>query len=55
MNFNSLNTSFEFERLKREIETCTNLDALKKTTICLLSLYYTQKEFLMNKIGEGFK
>lgn len=55
MNFNSLSTSFEFEKLKREIETCTDLDALKKTTISLLSLYYVQKELLMNKIEEGLK
>lgn len=38
--------SFQQEKFKREIDSCTDIEKLKEITKLLLQSYYTQKEML---------
>lgn len=39
---------FEYERISRELDTCTNIDLLRNICKCYVKLYMKQEEVVAN-------
>lgn len=50
----SLERSFAMEKIKREIEACTNLDELRKISITLFELCEKQKQAFVAMLDQEF-
>ena len=46
LKLESINKLFEFEKISREIDTCTNIDLMKNLCKCYVKLYMKQQETL---------
>lgn len=44
MKINSVSKMFEFEKISRELDTCTNIDLLRNICKCYVKLYFKQQE-----------
>jgi hypothetical protein len=42
----NLSKIFEYEKISRELESCTNIDLLKNICRCYVKLYFKQQETL---------
>ena len=48
MTLETVSKMFEFEKISRELDTCTNIDLLKNICKCYVKLYLKQQETLSN-------
>lgn len=46
LKLDSINKLFEYEKISRELDTCTNIDLLKNLCKCYVKLYLKQQETL---------
>ena len=46
IQLDNLNKIFEYEKISRELESCTNIDLLKNICRCYVKLYLKQQETL---------
>ena len=46
LKLETINKLFEFEKLSRELDTCTNIDFMKNICKCYIKLYLKQQESL---------
>ena len=53
LKLESVSKLFEFEKISRELDTCTNIDLLRNICKCYVKLYMKQQECLKN-IDIGF-
>jgi hypothetical protein len=44
LELESINKLFEFEKISREIDTCTNIELMKNLCKCYVKLYMKQQE-----------
>lgn len=44
LKLESLDKLFEFEKISRELDTCTNIDLLRNICKCYIKLYMKQQE-----------
>jgi hypothetical protein len=44
---------FEFEKISRELDTCTDIDLMKNICKCYVKLYMKQQEVVAS-LSEGF-
>jgi hypothetical protein len=44
LNLETVSKLFEFEKISREIDSCTNIDLLKNLCKCYVKLYMKQEE-----------
>ena len=49
----SVSKLFEFEKISRELDTCTNIDILRNLCKCYVKLYMKQQETLI-ELGSPF-
>jgi hypothetical protein len=54
MKINSVSKMFEFEKISRELDTCTNIDLLRNICKCYVKLYFKQQETI-TLIGSSFQ
>lgn len=47
MKLESVSKQFEFEKISRELDTCTNIDLLRNLCRCYVKLYMKQQETLV--------
>jgi len=47
MRLESVSKQFEFEKISRELDTCTNVDMLRNLCKCYVKLYMRQQETLI--------
>jgi hypothetical protein len=47
MKLESVSKQFEFEKISRELDTCTNIDMLRNLCKCYVKLYMRQQETLI--------
>jgi len=47
MKLESVSKQFEFEKISRELDTCTNLDMLRNLCKCYVKLYMKQQETII--------
>lgn len=47
MRLESVSKQFEFEKISRELDTCTNIDMLRNLCKCYVKLYMRQQETLI--------
>jgi len=47
MKLESVSKQFEFEKISRELDTCTNVDMLRNLCKCYVKLYMRQQETLI--------
>lgn len=45
---------FELERMKRELESCSDIKTLKEISHSLLTMYFKQQEAVENMVGAGW-
>ena len=55
IELNNLSKIFEYEKISRELESCTNIDLLKNICRCYLKLYLKQQEALTSLNIEEFE
>jgi len=48
LKLESINKLFEFEKISRELDTCTNIDLMKNICKCYVKLYLKQQESLVS-------
>jgi hypothetical protein len=53
LKLESINKLFEFEKISREIDTCTNIDLMKNLCKCYVKLYMKQQETLSSLMLDG--
>jgi hypothetical protein len=46
IELDNLSKIFEYEKISRELESCTNIDLLKNICRCYIKLYFKQQETL---------
>ena len=46
LELQNVNKLFEFEKISRELDTCTNVDLLRNLCKCYVKLYLKQQETL---------
>ena len=46
LNLETVSKLFEFEKISREIDSCTNIDLLKNLCKCYVKLYMKQEEIV---------
>jgi hypothetical protein len=46
LELESINKLFEFEKISRELDTCTNIDLMRNLCKCYVKLYMKQQETL---------
>ena len=46
LELQDVNKLFEFEKISRELDTCTNVDLLRNLCKCYVKLYLKQQETL---------
>ena len=44
LELKSINKLFEFEKISRELDTCTNIDLMRNICKCYVKLYMKQQE-----------
>ena len=44
IELDNLSKIFEYEKISRELESCTNIDLLKNICRCYVKLYFKQQE-----------
>ncbi len=54
MKLETVSKMFEFEKISRELDTCTNIDLLRNICKCYVKLYMKQQETL-TLIDTSFK
>jgi len=47
MRLESVSKQFEFEKISRELDTCTNIDMLRNLCKCYVKLYMRQQETII--------
>lgn len=47
MKLESVSKQFEFEKISRELDICTNIDMLRNLCKCYVKLYMRQQETLI--------
>ena len=47
MKLESVSKQFEFEKISRELDTCSNIDMLRNLCKCYVKLYMRQQETLI--------
>ena len=47
MKLESVSKQFEFEKISRELDTCTNIDMLRNLCKCYVKLYMRQQETII--------
>jgi hypothetical protein len=53
LKLSTMNKLFEYERISRELDTCTNIDFLRNICKCYVKLYMRQQESML-EIGNIF-
>lgn len=48
LELQSISKLFEYERISREIENCSDLDELKNLCKCYVKLYFSLEEMIQN-------
>lgn len=48
LELQSISKLFEYERISREIENCSDLDELKNLCKCYVKLYFSLEEMVQN-------
>lgn len=51
MRLTNVSKLFEFEKISREIDSCTNIDLLKNLCKCYVKLYMKQEETISSLGG----
>ena len=51
----NLSKIFEYEKISRELDTCTNIELLKNICKCYVKLYFKQQETLIEIGLDQFK
>lgn len=46
LKLETLNKLFEYERISRELDTCTNIDLMRNICRCYVKLYLGLEEYL---------
>lgn len=46
LKLNDVNKLFEYEKISRELDTCTNIDLMRNLCKCYVKLYMKQQETL---------
>lgn len=46
LNLTSVNKLFEYEKISRELDTCTNIDLIRNLCKCYAKLYLKQQEVI---------
>lgn len=54
IELDNLSKIFEYEKISRELESCTNIDLLKNICRCYLKLYLKQQEAITSLNIEEF-
>jgi len=47
MKLESVSKQFEFEKISRELDTCSNVDLLRNLCKCYVKLYMRQQETIL--------
>jgi len=55
IELDDLNKIFEYERISRELDTCTNIDIMKNLCKCYVKLYFKQQETISLMHLDQFK
>jgi hypothetical protein len=55
IELDNLNKIFEYERISRELDTCTNIDIIKNLCKCYVKLYFKQQETISLMHLDQFK
>lgn len=53
LKLGTVSKMFEFEKISRELDTCTNIDILRNLCKCYVKLYMKQQETLI-ELGSPF-
>jgi hypothetical protein len=53
LKLTTVSRMFEFEKISRELDTCTNIDILRNLCKCYVKLYMRQQEILI-ELGSPF-
>jgi hypothetical protein len=53
LKLENISKLFEFEKISRELDTCTNIDILRNLCKCYVKLYLKQQEVLID-MGQDF-
>ena len=48
MKLESVSKQFEFEKISRELDTCSNVDLLRNLCKCYVKLYMRQQETILS-------
>ena len=54
MKLENISKLFEFEKISRELDDCTNIDLLRNLCKCYVKLYLKQQEVLID-MGQDFQ
>lgn len=52
MKLESVSKLFEFEKISRELDTCTNINLMRNICKCYVKLYMKQQECILSLIKE---
>jgi hypothetical protein len=44
LKLSSINKLFEYEKISRELDSCTNIDLMRNLCKCYVKLYFKQQE-----------
>lgn len=50
LELETVSKMFEFEKISRELDTCTNIDLLRNLCKCYVKLYMKQEEVVSNLV-----
>lgn len=53
LELETISKLFEYEKISRELDTCTNIDLMRNLCKCYVKLYMKQEEVVSNLI-KGF-
>lgn len=53
LNLETVSKLFEYEKISRELDTCTNIDLMRNICKCYVKLYLKQSE-VISMIGNNF-
>lgn len=53
LKLENISKLFEFEKISRELDTCTNIDFMRNICKCYVKLYLKQQESI-SSIASGF-
>jgi hypothetical protein len=48
LKLETISKSFEYEKISRELDTCTNIDLMRNLCKCYVKLYMRQEEVVAN-------